>query len=97
MTNNALASALIAVLVLLPAGGVAAQSEAAKPAGIKVEQGAPAGQTPAPEDQKPGQSKPLKTASAGGKRVQHMFDDARHCLEQPTVAEIIKCAEPYRY
>jgi hypothetical protein len=39
----------------------------------------------------------MRTASAGGKKVEHMFDDARHCLEQPTVAEIIKCAEPYRY
>jgi len=97
MTNNALASALIAVLVILPAGGVAAQNEAAKPAGIKLEQGAPAGQTPAPSDQKPVESRPVKTASAGGKRVEHMFDDARHCLDQPTVAEIIKCAEPYRY
>ena len=97
MTNNALAGALIAVLVLLPAGDVGAQSEAAKPAGIKVEQGAPAGQTPPPADQKPAQSKPLKTASAGGKRVEHMFDDARHCLDQPSIAEIVKCAEPYRY
>jgi len=29
--------------------------------------------------------------------VVHMNDEPRHCLEQPTVAEIIKCAEPYRY
>lgn len=97
MTNNGLASALVAVLVLLPAWSVAAESEAAKSGGIKVEQGAPAGQPPAPTDQKPAESKPVKTASAGGKRVVHMFDDARHCLEQPTIAEIIKCAEPYRY
>jgi len=90
MANNALASGLIALLVLLPAGGVAAQSEAAKPAGIKVEQGA----QPAPKSD----AKPMKTAAAGGKRtVVHMNDDARHCLEQPTVAEIIKCAEPFRY
>jgi hypothetical protein len=72
---------------------VAAQNDAAKPAGIKVEQGAPAGQASAA----PAESKPMRTASAGGKKVEHMFDDARHCLEQPTVAEIIKCAEPYRY
>ena len=90
MPNNALASALIAVLVLLPAGSVAAQSEAAKPAGMKVEQGPP----PAPK----ADAKPMKTAAAGGKRtVVHMNDDARHCLEQPSIAEIIKCAEPYRY
>jgi hypothetical protein len=90
MANNALASGLIALLVLLPAGGVAAQSDAAKPAGIKVEQGT----QPAPK----ADAKPMKTAAAGGKRkVVHMNDDARHCLEQPTVAEIIKCAEPFRY
>ena len=34
---------------------------------------------------------------AGKVSENSMFDDARHCLEQPTVAEIIKCAEPYRY
>lgn len=90
MANNALASGLIALLVLLPAGGVAAQSEAAKPAGIKVEQGSQS----APK----ADAKPMKTAATGGRRtVVHMNDDARHCLEQPTVAEIIKCAEPYRY
>ena len=92
MSNNVLASGLIAVLLVLPAGGVAAQSEPAKPQGIKVEQGAPAGQTAA----KP-ESKPMKTASAGGHKVEHMFDDARHCLEEATIADIIKCAEPYRY
>jgi len=39
----------------------------------------------------------MKTASAGGHKVEHMFDDARHCLEEATIADIIKCAEPYRY
>ena len=92
MSNNVLASGLIAVLLVLPAGGVAAQNEAPKPAGIKVEQGAPATQTPS----KPA-SKPMKTASAGSHRVEHMFDDARHCLDEATIADIIKCAEPYRY
>jgi hypothetical protein len=89
MTNNALASTLIAVLLVVPAGGAAAQGDAAKPAGIKVEQASP----PAPK----ADAKPMKTAAAGGKRVEHMFDDARHCLDQPTIAEIVKCAEPYRY
>lgn len=89
MANNALANALIAVLLVLPVGGVAAQGDPAKPAGIKVEQGA----QPAPK----AEAKPMKTASAGAKRVVHMFDDARHCLDLATVAEIIKCAEPYRY
>lgn len=97
MTNNALASSLIAVLVLLPAGSAVAQSEAAKAGGMKVEQGAPAAPSPAPAQAKPAESKPMKTAAAGGGRVVHMFDDARHCLNEPTIAEIIKCAEPYRY
>lgn len=92
MSNNVLATSLITVLLVLPAGGVAAQNDAPKPAGIKVEQGTPAAQTPA----KPA-SKPMKTASAGKGRVEHMNDDARHCLELETIAEIIKCAEPYRY
>jgi len=92
MPNNVLASGLIALLLVLPAGGVAAQNDAPKPAGMKVEQGAPGSPPPAKAD-----AKPMKTASAGGKRVEHMFDDARHCLEQPTIADIIKCAEPYRY
>ena len=92
MSNNVLASGLIALLLVLPAGGVAAQNDAPKPAGMKVEQGTPASPAAAKPDEKP-----MKTASAGGRRVEHMFDDARHCLELPTIAEIIKCAEPYRY
>jgi hypothetical protein len=93
MSNNVLASGLIAVLLVLPAGGVAAQNDAPKPAGIKVEQGSPASQPPSKPD-----ASPIKTASAAGKgRVEHMRDDARHCLELDTIAEIIKCAEPYRY
>ncbi|MDH4095934.1 MAG: hypothetical protein OEV81_14250 [Betaproteobacteria bacterium] len=69
---------------------MAAQSEASKPGGMKVEQGSP----PAPK----ADAKPMKTAAVAGKRtVVHMNDDARHCLEQPSIAEIIKCAEPYRY
>ena len=92
MPNNVLASGLIAVLLVLPAGGVAAQNEAPKQAGMKVEQGGPATQQPAKAE-----GKPMKTASAGGHRVEHMFDDARHCLEEATIADIIKCAEPYRY
>jgi len=59
---------------------------------MKVEQGSPGG----PASAKAG-AKPMKTASASGRRVEHMFDDARHCLELQTIEEIIKCAEPYRY
>jgi hypothetical protein len=89
MTNNALAAALIAVLVVLPASTTRAQKEASKPAGMTVVQGKSAGAE--------GGTKPMKTAAATGKRPQHMFEDARHCLDLPTTAEIVKCAEPYRY
>lgn len=89
MTNNALAAALIAVLVVLPAGPAGAQTEPAKPAGIKLEQGKPAGVGD--------EAKPMKTAAATGKRPMRINEDARHCLELPNIAEIVKCAEPYRY
>ncbi|MGH9120113.1 MAG: hypothetical protein ACRD0A_20265 [Acidimicrobiales bacterium] len=89
MTNKALAAALVAILVVLPTSLASAQAEAAKPAGIKVEQGKPAG---AQVD-----AKPMKTAAASGKRPMRMNEDARHCLDLPNTAEIVKCAEPYRY
>jgi hypothetical protein len=89
MTNKALAAALIAVLVVLPASAARAQKEASKPAGMTVEQGKSA--------RHEGDSKPMKTAAATGKRPIRMFEDARHCLDLPTTAEIVKCAEPYRY
>lgn len=88
MPNKALANALVAVLWVLPASGSLAQSDAAKAGGIAVEQGKPAANT---------ESKPMKTASADGKRPARMNEDARHCLELATIAEIVKCAEPYRY
>lgn len=88
MTNKALASALIALLSVLPAAASLAQSDAAKAGGIKVEQGRPAA--------KEGM-KPMQTASADGKRPARVNEDARHCLELATIAEIVKCAEPYRY
>jgi hypothetical protein len=91
MPNKALASALIAVLVVLPAAGAQAQAAGSKPAGMTVEQGKAA----SPETES--KTKPMKTASAGGKRPVHINDDARFCLDRPTTAEIIKCAEPYRY
>lgn len=89
MTNKALAAALIAVLVVLPASAARAQKEASKPAGMTVEQGKPAGAERG--------MKPMKTAAATGKRPMRMNEDARHCLDLPTTAEIVKCAEPYRY
>jgi hypothetical protein len=84
MTNKALAASLIAVLLVFVASAARAQTEAAKPAGIKVEQG------------KPG-AKPMQTAAASGKRPVRVNEDARHCLDLPSTVEIVKCAEPYRY
>lgn len=89
MANKGLASTLIALLVVVATGSALAQTEASKPAGMKIEQGA----QPAPKES----SKPMQTASASGKRPVRMNEDARHCLDQPTTAEIVKCAEPYRY
>ena len=90
MTNKALATVLVAVLGVLPAARLLAQSEASKPPAMKLEQGKAAGQK--------ADAKPMKTASAGsGKRPVHINDDARHCLDLPSTAEIVKCAEPYRY
>jgi len=88
MANKGLASTLIALLVVVATGSALAQAEASKPAGMKVEQGAQPAQT-AP--------KPMQTASAAGKRPVRMNEDARHCLDLPSTAEIVKCAEPYRY
>jgi hypothetical protein len=89
MTNKALASAFVAILSVLPAGAALAQGTATKAGGMTVEQG----KAPAPA----GESKPMKTASSSGRRPSHVNDDARHCLDLPTTAEIVKCAEPYRY
>lgn len=89
MTNKALAIALVAMLSVLPVGAALSQTGASKAGGMTVEQGKP---PPASSE-----SKPMKTASAGGRRPAHVNDDARHCLDLPTTAEIVKCAEPYRY
>ncbi|MDH3318425.1 MAG: hypothetical protein OEO84_01890 [Betaproteobacteria bacterium] len=89
MTNKALAAALVAILVVLPASAARAQTEASKPAGITVEQGKPA--------RAEGGTKPMKTAAATGRRPLRMYEDARHCLDLSSTAEIVKCAEPYRY
>ena len=89
MTNKALAASLVAVLAVFAAGAAHTQSEAAKPAGIKVEQGKSGGMG--------ADAKPMKTATASGKRPMRMNEDARHCLDLPSTAEIVKCAEPYRY
>ena len=83
MTNKALATTLIALLAVLPATQSIAQAATAKPAGMAVQSGEP---------------KVTKTAAASGKKMPaKMFEDARHCLDLPSTAEIVKCAEPYRY
>lgn len=89
MANKGLASTLIALLVVVVTGSALAQTQASKPAGMKVEQGAQPAQATAP--------KPMQTAAAAGKRPVRMNEDARHCLDLPSTAEIVKCAEPYRY
>ena len=89
MTNNALAAALITVLAVLPGNAAWAQTEASKPAGMKLEQGKPAAAAAA--------DKSMKTAAATGRRPTRINEDARHCLDLPTTAEIVRCAEPYRY
>jgi hypothetical protein len=68
-------------------GSASAQTDASKPAGMKLEQGKPAG----------AEEKTMKTAAATGRRPTRVNEDARHCLDLPTTAEIVKCAEPYRY
>jgi uncharacterized low-complexity protein len=83
MTNKALAAALIGLLAVSSASGALAQSAPAKPAGMVVQSGEP---------------KATKTAAASGRKAPtKMNEDARHCLDLPSTAEIVKCAEPYRY
>jgi uncharacterized low-complexity protein len=83
MTNKALAAALIGLLAVSAARGALAQSAPAKPAGMVVQSGEP---------------KATKTAAASARKAPtKMNEDARHCLDLPSTAEIVKCAEPYRY
>ena len=77
---------VIAALVALPSTAVFAQAPAEKkpaaaPAGGMKEEAKPAPQKEITLVQGPGQSK--------------VTEDARHCLEQSTNTDIIKCAEPY--
>jgi hypothetical protein len=83
MTNKALAATLTALLAILLASQAFAQATPAKPAGMVVQSGEP---------------KATKTSAAAGKKMPaRMHDDARHCLDLGSTAEIVKCAEPYRY
>jgi hypothetical protein len=83
MTNKALAAALLGLLAVGPAGAALAQTPPAKPAGMVVQSGEP---------------KAAKAATGAGRKApQKVNEDARHCLDLPNTAEIVKCAEPYRY
>jgi hypothetical protein len=83
MTNKALAATLIALLAVLAAGQALAQAAPAKPAGMIVQSGEP---------------KATRTAATAGRKAPaKVNEDARHCLELGSTAEIVKCAEPYRY
>jgi hypothetical protein len=83
MTNKALAAALIGLLAVFSASGALAQAAPAKPAGMVVQSG---------------ESKAPKSAVPSGRKAPtKMNEDARHCLDLATTAEIVKCAEPYRY
>jgi hypothetical protein len=83
MSNKALAAALIGLLAIGTAGAASAQTAPAKPAGMVVQSGEP---------------KATKTAAAAGRKAPaKVNEDARHCLDLPNTAEIVKCAEPYRY
>jgi len=45
-----------------------------------------------------GEPKAAKSAAPSSRKMPaKMNEDARHCLDLPTTAEIVKCAEPYRY
>jgi len=60
-----------------------AQAAPAKPAGMIVQSGEP---------------KATRTAATAGRKAHaKVNEDARHCLELGSTAEIVKCAEPYRY
>lgn len=83
MANKALATTLIALLAVLPAGQALAQAAPAKPAGMTVQSGEP---------------KATKTASTAARKAPtKVNEDARHCLDLASTVEVVKCAEPYRY
>jgi len=83
MANKTLATILITLLAIFPAAQAMAQAAPAKPAGMAVQSGQP---------------KATKTAAVSGRKAPAMVnEDARHCLDMANTAEIVKCAEPYRY
>ena len=73
---------IAAVAAMLASGTVYGQAPADKPAG------APAGGM----EMKPAPQKEITIVQGPGQSA--VKEDARHCLEQSTNTDIIKCAEP---
>jgi hypothetical protein len=76
---------IAAALAILISGTVYGQAPADAPAA------APAGG--AKEEMKPAPQKDITIVQGPGQSA--VREDARHCLEQSTNTDIIKCAEPY--
>jgi hypothetical protein len=76
---------IAAALAMLISGTVYGQAPAEKPAV------APAGEMK--EEMKPAPQKEITIVQGPGQST--VREDARHCLEQSTNTDIIKCAEPY--
>lgn len=77
--------AIAAAIVMLISGTTFGQTQGDKPAA------APAGAIK--EEMKPAPQKEIAIVQGPGQAT--VKEDARHCLEQSTNADIIKCAEPY--
>jgi len=76
---------VVAALAVLSSATVFSQTQSAKPAA------APSGTMK--EGAKPAPQKDISLAQGPGQS--QVTEDARHCLEQSTNTDIIKCAEPY--
>ena len=76
---------MAALIAVLASGTVYGQAPADKPAA------APAGAMK--EEMKPAPQKEITIVQGPGQSA--VKEDARHCLEQSTNTDIIKCAEPY--
>lgn len=74
-----------AAMALLISGAALGQPQAGTPAAAP-----PAG---AKEEMKPAPQKEIAIVQGPGQAT--VKEDARHCLEQSTNTDIIKCAEPY--
>ena len=76
---------IAAAFAMLASGAAFSQTQGEKPAA------APAGGMK--EDAKPAPKKDITLVQGPGQSS--VKEDARHCLEQSTNTDIIKCAEPY--